>query len=56
MFFGGDFGYQKAGIDMVRTLNQVNPHVILIGGDVAYDNGNPHCYYSWDLFLNIFEE
>lgn len=30
--------------------------MILIGGDVGYDNGNLHCYYSWDLFLNTFEQ
>jgi len=23
----------------------------LIGGDIAYDNGNVHCYYSFDLLL-----
>ena len=34
----------------------MDPHIILIGGDVSYDNGHIHCYYSNDLFLNIFEE
>ena len=34
----------------------MDPHIILIGGDVTYDNGHIHCYYSNDLFLNIFEE
>ena len=28
----------------------------MIGGDVAYDNGNKHCYYSWDLMLWSFEQ
>lgn len=28
----------------------------MIGGDIAYDNGNLNCYYSYDLFLSLFEE
>lgn len=33
----------------------MNPDLILIGGDVAYDNANPYCYYCWDLLLYAFE-
>ena len=33
----------------------MNPDAILIGGDIAYDNGNVHCYYSFDLLLSAFE-
>jgi hypothetical protein len=40
----------------VEKISEFNPDVILIGGDVAYDNGNKHCYYSWDLMLWAFEK
>ena len=33
---------------MANHLLDVNPHVVLIGGDVTYDNGIIHCYYSQD--------
>jgi len=33
----------------------VKPQIIIIGGDIAYDNANHYCYYSWDLFLWAFE-
>jgi hypothetical protein len=33
-----------------------NPDVYYIGGDLAYDNGLPACYYTWDTFLRYFEQ
>lgn len=56
LFFGGDWGYLQSGIDIVKTVSKVNPDAILIGGDVGYDNGIKHCYYSWDLLLETFEQ
>ena len=56
MLFGGDLGYEPAGRDLIDLVFYQNPDVILIGGDIAYDNGNRHCYYSWDLMLSKFEE
>lgn len=56
IFFGGDFGYSKEGLDLIGNINEIDPHIILIGGDIAYDNGNIHCYYSFDLFLDLFEQ
>ena len=29
--------------------------MIVIGGDIAYDDGMRSCYYSWDNFYRIFE-
>ncbi|KAM3138487.1 hypothetical protein pb186bvf_009401 [Paramecium bursaria] len=56
ILFGGDYGYQEEGRQLARKVVNVDPHIILIGGDVTYDNGHIHCYYSNDLFLSIFEE
>ncbi|CAD8159556.1 unnamed protein product [Paramecium octaurelia] len=55
ILFGGDWGYQKKGLMIVDQITKVNPDAILIGGDIAYDNGNVHCYYSFDLLLSVFE-
>jgi hypothetical protein len=29
--------------------------VIIIGGDVVYDDGMKNCYYSWDTFYDLFD-
>ncbi|CAD8062504.1 unnamed protein product [Paramecium sonneborni] len=55
ILFGGDWGYQTNGLKIVEQISKVNPDAILIGGDIAYDNGNIHCYYSFDLLLTAFE-
>ena len=31
------------------------PDVIVIGGDIVYDDGMRACYYSWANFYRIFE-
>ena len=36
-------------------MGLLNPDVILIGGDVSYDDANKNCYYSWDTMLWSFE-
>lgn len=42
------------GADMTMLLKTYDPHVIIVGGDVAYDDAMPDCYYSWDNFYEIF--
>lgn len=56
IFFGGDVAYNKAAERLVSKITLFKPDLILIGGDIAYDNGNIHCYYSWDLMLWEFEK
>lgn len=53
--FGGDFGYSDNGLNLLKQISSYNPDVILVGGDVAYDNAILHCFYSWDLMLSAFE-
>jgi hypothetical protein len=55
IMFGGDYGFLDNGRGLVSTISEQDVDVIIIGGDVAYDNGNKHCYYSWDLMLWDFE-
>ena len=33
-------------------LNLEDVGLIMIGGDIVYDNGMPTCYLCWDRFLN----
>lgn len=42
-------------ITLTSYLVKYNPHVLLIGGDIAYDDGMSTCFYSWDNFYDIFE-
>ena len=39
---------------MTFSLDSFNPDVIILGGDIAYDNGMRICYYTWDTFLDLF--
>jgi hypothetical protein len=43
------------GTDLTLYLSSFDPHVIVVGGDIAYDDAMPSCYYSWDTFYQIFE-
>lgn len=52
---GGDVGMTKEGDMITNTLADFDPDVIVIGGDIAYDNAMRTCYYSWDTFYDMFE-
>jgi len=52
---GGDVGTTATSRKMTETLSKYNLDAIMIGGDLSYDNGMRSCYYSWDLFINMFE-
>lgn len=41
---------------ITKWIAAYDPDVIVIGGDLAYDNGMRTCYYSWDNFYYIFED
>ena len=45
---GGDIGIEKDASTLISYLTSYDPHVILIGGDNAYDDGMNTCFYSWD--------
>jgi len=52
---GGDAGTTSDARAMTSVLGNYSLDAILVGGDMAYDNGMRSCYYSIDLFLNMFE-
>lgn len=53
---GGDAGENKISRQIMTQISYTNPDVVLIGGDLAYDNNIRHCYYAWDGFLTMFDD
>lgn len=52
---GGDIGFLEMAYEVGRHAATYHPDLIVLGGDLAYDNGMDTCYYTWDQFLGIFE-
>lgn len=55
MAVGGDLGVSYNGDTVTSYLTQFNPDIIIIGGDIAYDDAMRSCYYSWDTVYALFE-
>ena len=53
---GGDVGLDEDAWKLTSYLVDYNPHVILMGGDIAYDDGMSTCFNSWDNFYDIFDD
>lgn len=47
---GGDTGLNVQGRSLFRLAAAENADVLIVGGDIAYDNAVPSCYYTWDQF------
>ena len=56
MAVGGDVSMTPEGLTITDNLVNYDPDVIIIGGDITYDDGMRTCYYSWDNFYDIFDE
>ncbi len=56
MAVGGDLAMTQEGIKITRNLVKFNPDIIILGGDISYDDGMRNCYYSWDNFYNLFDD
>lgn len=52
---GGDAGTTLMARQMTASLGNYSIDAIIVGGDLAYDNGIRSCYYSFDLFFNMFK-
>ena len=53
---GGDLGIYPETLALLKLAAQQEPDVLLIGGDVAYADGNPRGYARWDRMLTFFDE
>ncbi len=48
---GGDLEWSKGGIALAKQAAANNPLFSMVGGDIAYANGDPHCYRRWDFWF-----
>lgn len=55
MAVGGDVGLDDDASTLTNHLTSFNPHVLIVGGDNAYDDGMRTCFYSWDNFYDIMD-
>lgn len=53
---GGDVGMTVNGSKISSYLSSFDPDVLIIGGDIAYDDAMRTCWFSWDNFYWIFEQ
>jgi hypothetical protein len=51
---GGDLGLSSNGDLMASYLVEYKPDIIVLGGDIAYDDAMRSCYYSWDTVYYMF--
>lgn len=51
----GDAGVTDFTAQIMTQMIAQSPHVAVIGGDVAYDNGFLSCACTWDAFLALWE-
>ena len=56
LVIGGDSGSNQAAYRTAELVKRLQPDLVVIGGDVAYDNAIPTCYESWDKFLEMMEQ
>ena len=54
--FGGDVGNTKEADSITSNLATFKPQVIVIGGDISYDNALCGCILTWDFLMNSLEE
>lgn len=52
---GGDVGLSDHGRTIFRNIGELNPDLIVIGGDIAYDNAMTYCYFAWDNFYLLLQ-
>lgn len=56
MVVGGDSSGTDKSLTFINHIADYKPDVIIVGGDIVYDNGNVNCYYCWDFYLDQFSE
>ncbi|MCC6277863.1 MAG: metallophosphoesterase family protein [Oligoflexia bacterium] len=53
---GGDTDVGEEVALMNKAAAQTNPHFVLMGGDIAYDNGLPTSAAKWDRWLRYWQD
>ena len=52
LIYSGNIGDTSISDFLYSYIAKKDPDVVLLGGNVAYDYGQPQCYFLWDFFLN----
>ena len=55
VLIGGDSGSNTDAYQTSKVASTLHPDLIILGGDVAYDNAMNNCYESWDRFLDMVQ-
>ncbi len=53
---GGDMGIQPSAPRLLSYAGKKNPQFLVIGGDIAYANGDPKNDWIWDIWFNNWEK
>ena len=56
MLVGGDSSGSEISTTFIQESAKYKPSVVLVGGDIVYDNGDFNCYYCWDYYLDQFDQ
>eukprot|EP00343_Euplotes_focardii_P008005 CAMPEP_0205819172 /NCGR_PEP_ID=MMETSP0206-20130828/1431_1 /ASSEMBLY_ACC=CAM_ASM_000279 /TAXON_ID=36767 /ORGANISM="Euplotes focardii, Strain TN1" /LENGTH=477 /DNA_ID=CAMNT_0053112435 /DNA_START=500 /DNA_END=1933 /DNA_ORIENTATION=- len=52
---GGDIGNSKLAHEMMdNTISKFPVDLIMVGGDIAYDQNSPHCFRAYDYLMQSF--
>ena len=54
MINAGDSGYTEAALNLSKIAATLKPDIFFMGGDIAYDDNMPSCFYTWDFFLRMY--
>jgi hypothetical protein len=52
---GGDIGDTFTSRQLTKEAAALKPDVVMVGGDLAYDNNIGHCYYTWDRLFHMLD-
>jgi 3',5'-cyclic AMP phosphodiesterase CpdA len=56
VIMGGDIGLNPEGREIFDVMSrEPSIDLMVIGGDIAYDNAMAYCYYSWDNFYDLMD-
>ena len=55
LIYGGDIGFSKAAQDLSILAAEKDPRVLIIGGDLAYDDGHASCYHTLDKAMSMLQ-
>ncbi|KAF2070361.1 hypothetical protein CYY_008317 [Polysphondylium violaceum] len=52
---GGDIQMNSDAVNLGKLVSDYQPHFVVIGGDIAYEDGIGSCYQRWDERLLFFQ-